>query len=195
MVCVPPSSSITNGVVAETETETATAPEIFTISLKAPHHFFLEKNEFLDKKFLQWKLYNECGRPDVAEYIGMPFSKYKVALCYSECIKNNTNKDNTPVAYQLNDSHSILIGNKYIVKVDSVLRCPVLDSSENQVFDIDGILSSYYDCSDTADESDDTETDDDETETDDDETETETTTADVTTDHDPEFEIIEELAN
>ena len=188
MVCVPPSSSITNGVVAETETETATAPEIFTISLKAPHHFFLEKNEFLDKKFLQWKLYNECGRPDVAEYIGMPFSKYKVALCYSECIKNNTNKDNTPVAYQLNDSHSILIGNKYIVKVDSVLRCPVLDSSENQVFDIDGILSSYYDCSDTADESDDTETDDDETET-------ETTTADVTTDHDPEFEIIEELAN
>ena len=206
MVCVPPSSSITNGVVAETETETA--PEIFTISLKAPHHFFIEKNEFLDKKFLQWKLYNECGRSDVADYIGMPFSKYKVALCYSECIKNNNN----PVAYQLNDSHSILIGNKYIVKVDSVLRCPVLDSSENQVFDIDGILSSYYDCSDTADDSDDTETETetetetDETETDDDETdhdatetetetETATTTADVTTDHDPEFEIIEELAN
>ena len=198
MVCVP--SSITNGVV--TESEAGTAPEIFTINLKAPHHFFLEKNEFLDKKFLQWKLYNECGRSDVADYIGMPFSKYKVALCYSECMKN---KDNNPVAYQLNDSHSILIGNKYIVKVDSVLRCPVLDSGENQVFDIDGILSSYYDCSDTADDSD---TDDDET--DDDETETETTADDAaataetettaettaaTTDHDPEFEIIEELAN
>ena len=206
MVCVP--SSITNGVV--TESEAGTAPEIFTINLKAPHHFFLEKNEFLDKKFLQWKLYNECGRSDVADYIGMPFSKYKVALCYSECMKN---KDNNPVAYQLNDSHSILIGNKYIVKVDSVLRCPVLDSGENQVFDIDGILSSYYDCSDTADDSD---TDDDETETEttaETETETETdtetgtettaettteTTADdaaTTTDHDPEFEIIEELAN
>ena len=196
MVCVPP-SSITNGVVAEAEAATETAPEIFTINLKAPHHFFLEKNEFLDKKFLQWKLYNECGRPDVAEYIGMPFSKYKVALCYSECIKN---KDNNPVAYQLNDSHSILIGNKYIVKVDSVLRCPVLDSGENQVFDIDGILSSYYDCSDTADDSDSDETDTEDDETDDDEVgttadTTSTTTTTTTTDHDPEFEIIDELAN
>lgn len=199
MVCVP-SSSITNGAGAGAETETETASEIFTINLKAPHHFFLEKNEFLDKKFLQWKLYNECGRPDVAEYIGMPFSKYKVALCYSECIKNTTNKDNTPVAYQLNDSHSILIGNKYIIKVDSVLRCPVLDSSENQVFDIDGILSSYYDCSDTDDTTDTDETETDETETDDDETDDAATdtcdaVATSTTDHDPEFEIIDELAN
>ena len=197
MVCVP-SSSNTNGAGTDAEA----APEIFTINLKSPHHFFLEKNEFLDKKFLQWKLYNECGRSDVADYIGMPFSKYKVALCYSECIKNTTNKDNNSVAYQLNDSHSILIGNKYIVKVDSVLRCPVLDSNECQVFDIDGILSSYYDCSDTADDSDDTETDDDETEADETEAETEaetgTDTGDAndttTTDYDPEFEIIEELA-
>ena len=196
MVCVP-SSSITNGA----ETETETAPEIFTINLKAPHHFFLEKNEFLDKKFLQWKLYNECGRPDVAEYIGLPFSKYKVAVCYSECMKNRNS-----VAYQLNDSHSILIGNKHIIKVDSVLRCPVLECNEREVFDIDGILTSYYDCSDTADDSDETDAETDaetETETDADaETETDAETdadaeteTDATTDHDPEFEIIEELAN
>jgi hypothetical protein len=118
-------------------------PETFTISLKSPYHFFVEKNEFLDKKFLQWKLYNECGRKDVADYIGAPHTNYKVALCY--CMSENTMKP----LYQLNDSHSILIGNKYIVKVDSVLRCPVFESGEQQVFDIDGILSSYYDCSDS----------------------------------------------
>jgi hypothetical protein len=204
VVLPPPSSSSVNGAgggaETETATETETAAETFTINLKAPHHFFLEKNEFLDKKFLQWKLYNECRRPDVADYIGMPFSKYKVALCYSETMnknKNNTNNNNDSVAYQLNDSHSILIGNRYIVKVDSVLRCPVFDSSDNQVFDIDGVLSSYYDCSDTESESDtDTESD---TESDTDtesvresdadaETETGETPA---TDQDPEFEIIE----
>lgn len=179
----PPSSSTVNGAgVAETDTETETVPETFTISLKAPYHFFLEKNEFLDKKFLQWKLYNECGRKDVADYIGTPFSKYKVALCYSECMNNSA-------AFQLNDSHSILIGNRYIVKVDSVLRCPVLDSSENQVFDIDGVLSSYYDCSETETE---TETDDDsdsDSDTDDIPDEGETPATDQ--DPDPEFEIIE----
>jgi hypothetical protein len=196
VVLPPPSSSSVNGNGTGTGADTTaeTTAETFTINLKAPHHFFLEKNEFLDKKFLQWKLHNECGRPDVADYIGMPFSKYKVALCYSETMnKNNNNNDS--VAYQLNDSHSILIGNRYIVKVDSVLRCPVLDSSENQVFDIDSVLSSYYDCSDTESESEtDTDTDtesdtDTDTETDADaQTETGETPA---TDQDPEFEIIE----
>ena len=195
VVLPPPSSSSVNGAGggAETATATETAAETFTINLKSPHHFFLEKNEFLDKKFLQWKLYNECGRPDVADYIGMPFSKYKVALCYSETMNKNNNNNNDSVAYQLNDSHSILIGNRYIVKVDSVLRCPVFDSGENQVFDIDGVLSSYYNCSDTESESD-TDTDTEsvtESETDADaETETGETPA-TDQDHDPEFEIIE----
>ena len=123
-------------------------PETFIINLKSPHHFFIEKNEFLDKKFLQWKLYNECGRKDVADYIGAPNNNYKVGLCYCMKEENTTNP-----LYQLNNSHSILIGNKYIVKVDSILRCPVLESGEHQVYDIDGILSSYYDCSDSESES------------------------------------------
>ena len=189
MVCLP--SSSVNGAGAGGAGEGAeTAAETFTISLKAPHHFFLEKNEFLDKTFLQWKLYNECGRPDVADYIGTPFSKYKVALCYSECMNNNNS-----VAYQLNDSHSILIGNRYIVKVDSVLRCPVFDSSENQVFDIDGVLSSYYDCSDTDDSVTETDSDSDsdsDSETDDDTPEDDADETPATTaEQDPEFEIIE----
>ena len=193
MVVLPPSSSSVNaGGVAETETATDNAAETFTINLKSPHHFFLEKNEFLDKKFLQWKLYNECGRPDVADYIGMPFSKYKVALCYSECMNKNNNNNNNSVAYQLNDSHSILIGNRYIVKVDSVLRCPVFDSGENQVFDIDGVLSSYYNCSDTESESESESVTESETDA---ETDAETETGETPAtdqDHDPEFEMIED---
>lgn len=158
-------------------------PETFTISLKSPHHFFIEKNEFLDKKFLQWKLYNECGRKDVADYIGAPHTNYKVVLCY--CMAENTMNP----LYQLNDSHSILIGNKYIVKVDSVLRCPVLESGEQQVFDIDGILSSYYDCSDSesSEDSEDSESD---IDSGIEEVEVEEVDADADAD-DPEFEIIE----
>jgi hypothetical protein len=122
----------------------AAAPETFTINLKTPHHFFLEKNEILDKAFLQWKLYNECGRKDVANYIGLPFSNYKVTMFYNDCMKTYLpNLKNTNV-YELNDSHSILIGSRYLVKVDSVLRCPVIESGEHQVFDIDITLSSYY---------------------------------------------------
>ena len=77
-------------------------------------------------------------------------------------------------AYSLNEQQSVMVGHTYVVKVDSVLRCPVFESNEKQVFDIDGVLSTYYNCSD----SDETETDSDndthtETDTDTD-TETET---------------------
>ena len=177
---------------ADAHADADAAPETFTINLKTPHHFFLEKNEILDKSFLQWKLYNECGRKDVANYIGMPFSNYKITMFYSECM----NAAVPNVVFQLNDSHSVLIGSRYLVKVDSVLRCPVLVSGEHQVFDIDTTLSSYYECSDTASEltdesSESSESDAEETETDSEsdaeETETE---ADAKAD-DPEFEIIE----
>lgn len=126
-------------------------PETFIINLKYPNNFFLEKNEILDKKFLQWKLYNEYGRKDVATYIGMPFSNYKVTMFYSDCMKEFfSNKTDTEYpAYYITDGNSILIGKRYTVKVDNILRCPVFDSNEKQVFDIDGILSNYYDCSDS----------------------------------------------
>ena len=124
------------------------APETFTINLKSPHHFLLEKNEILDKTFLQWKLYNECGRKDIADYIGMPFTNYKVTMFY-----NGVN-DNISPMYHLNDSHSILIGTRYAIKVDTALRCPVVESCDKDVYDIDGIISSYYDCSDSDSESD-----------------------------------------
>jgi hypothetical protein len=132
-------------------TDDGTILETFTINLKTPHQFLIEKNEFLDKKFLQWKLYNEFGRKDVADYIGLPFSTYKVTLSYSDYMDkyNPTVKEAKNPLYVLDDGHSIIVGNKYIVKVDAVLRCPVFESTEHQVYDTDGILSSYYNCSDT----------------------------------------------
>jgi hypothetical protein len=136
-VCLP--SSIAND---ETTNEEPT-PETFFISLKRPHDLLLEKNEILDKKFLQWKMYNEYGRADIANYIGQPFSKYSLTIF---------NEDDDKL-YSLNDSHSIVIGDRYIVKVDSVLRCPVIESNENHVYDIDATLTSYYDCSDSNSES------------------------------------------
>jgi len=136
-------------ICAPSTDEQVVAPETFTINLKSPHHFLLEKNEILDKTFLQWKLYNECGRKDLANYIGLPFSNYNVKLFYNECMKTHfpNVKDSIYPMYHLNDSHSLFIGNRYVIKLDTVLRCPVLESYDKQVFDIDGILTNYYDCS------------------------------------------------
>jgi ABC-type Zn2+ transport system substrate-binding protein/surface adhesin len=39
------------------------------------------------------------------------------------------------------------------VKVDAILRCPVFETGETRVYDIDNIVSSYYDCSDSDSES------------------------------------------
>jgi hypothetical protein len=150
-ICLPNNVSDAAGG----EPEEAAKPETFLISLKHPYNFFLEKNEILDKKFLQWKLYNEYGRKDLADYIGMPFSKYTLNLPYDDGMNPYFTKEmRTPLPiYELNDSHSVLIGNRYLVKVDSVLRCPVFGPNDSQVYDIDNILANFYDCSDSDDSS------------------------------------------
>lgn len=251
-VCLPPkgdtdTNTDTNTNTEGNNTESTNTSETFRISLKYPHDYFLEKNELLDKKFLQWKMYYEHGRADVSNYIGQPFSKYTLTLPYHECMKqymkivdskalnalneaeaeklekmkegnetrtdsvSDTPTDNEPftvsekdsqsIIYHLNDSHSILIGSKFIVKVDSILRCPVFESNDSQVYDIDCMLTSYYSCSDSDTESEsdsDSEVDIDNIEneydnnTDD---ESDINTKDVSTNDnidDPEFEMIEE---
>jgi len=113
----------------------------------------------------------------------------------------------TPV-YSLNDSHSIIIGSLYVIKVDSVLRCPVFESGESQVYDIDNVLTNYYDDSESDSEqlreSENDDNNDNESDTisisdDDDDTAEdaggaeEGADADVNPVHDdPEFEMIEE---
>ena len=170
-ICLPSSDGA--GDATAPAPAPAPAPETFTLSLKTPYDFFLEKNEILDKKFLQWKLIHDYGRTDLANYIRTPFSTYTVRLYYSDCMNEYfefthpkalaalnattaaaaiaTDADaepRTPV-YSLNDSHSIIIGSLYAIKVDSVLRCPVFESGESQVYDIDSMLTNYYDDSDS----------------------------------------------
>jgi hypothetical protein len=208
------SSDASSGL--ETNTESCFQPQTFTINLKTPNNFFLEKNEILDSKFLQWKLYNEFGKSDLANRLRSPFYNYKVTLYYNECMANYF-KENNPSkleeateaptrfpAYNLNEQQSVIVGHTYIIKVDSILRCPVLESNEKQVFDIDGILTNYYDCSDTESDSDSScVSDDDESESESESSETESITgADdpvTTTENetnpdcdDPEFEIIQD---
>jgi len=184
--------------------DNANTPETFLISLKHPYDFLLEKNEILDKKFLQWKMYYEHGRADIAKYIGEPFSKYVLMLPFHDSMKkymqgfnskaldalkevaNNANdakaddvqettadeteKNVQYVIYNMNDSHSLLVGSRYVVKVDSVLRCPVFESNDSQVYDIDGVLTSYYSCSDSDTDNDsDIDTEDDDNDRDDNE--------------------------
>ena len=196
-VCIP--SSVNEGDdTTASASASASAPlsETFTISLKYPYDFLIEKNEIMDKKFLQWKMYNEHGRADIANFIGQPFSKYTLKIFYYDGMKrhyvNNvaeskiltelnkvtakTEKDETTSVEDvtstiqidndysdfdlLNDGHSIIVGNRYIIKVDSVLRCPVFESNESQVYDIDNILTSFYECSDSELDRDDEDSDD-----------------------------------
>ena len=242
-VCIP--SSVNEG-----DDTTASTPlsETFIISLKYPYDFLIEKNEIMDKKFLQWKMYNEHGRADIANFIGQPFSKYTLKIFYYDGMKrhyvNNvaeskiltelnkvtakTEKDETTSVEDvtstiqndndysdfdlLNDGHSIIVGNRYIIKVDSVLRCPVFESNESQVYDIDNILTSFYECSDSeldrddedSDEEDSDEEDSDEEDGHDEEGGHNAENADVDCDNesknesnnvsavDPEFEMIED---
>lgn len=191
-LCVP--SSVTES----DDNTSASEPlsETFTISLKRPYDFLLEKNEIMDKKFLQWKMYNEHGRADIANFIGQPFSKYSLKIFYYDGMKQyannlanpnvsndlshtttekdeastNTDKLSTNNEYSdfdiLNDSHSIIVGNRYIVKVDSVLRCPVYESNDSHVYDIDNVLTSFYECSDSDTKSESDSDDDSETKSD-----------------------------
>jgi len=194
-------------------------PQVFKLNLKTPRHFFLEKNEILDTVFLKWLLYNEFGRDGIAKYLHSPFYNYKLTLYYNECMKDYFKEDNKTVAetenqepritntqptrfpaYVLDHTQSVIIGHTYVVKIDSLLRCPVFESNEKQVFDIDGVLSSYYDNSDTecdddgdADAGTDSDSDSDsdsDTDTDtDSDTETATATATTTT-TDPETKTV-----
>jgi hypothetical protein len=153
-------------------------PKVYKLNLKYPHHFLLEKNELLDIKFLKWKLYNEFGAASIAKRLDSLFYNFKVVMFYNDCMKENIEKtkaeiaianaaeeaassDKPLVAYTLSGKQSVIVGHTYVVKVDSLLRCPVFESNEKNVFDIDGVLTSYYTCSDTENDSDDERVDED----------------------------------
>ena len=162
----------------------ATATEVIFIDMKRPFNFYIEKNILLDKKFLRWYLYSQLGRKDLANYIGLPYSKYEVNMYYKDFMKDVgvTVKPNPSErvlsalagvagdetneaavmsqrirAFTVNDNQFILIGNRYMVKVDAILGCPVFESGDKDVLQIEDVLTNYYEnsvVSDTDDEDD-----------------------------------------
>lgn len=139
--------------------------EVIFIHLKGLNNFYIEKNVILDKKFLRWYLYNKLGRKDVADYIGLPYSTYEVHVYYENfmkdagvCVKPEPSRVLAAIAeatgtsvsaqriraFTVNDGQYLLIGNRYIVKVDSILGCPVFESVDKDVFHIDDVLTNYY---------------------------------------------------
>lgn len=201
--------------------------EVVFIDMKYPNNFYVEKNIIMDKGFLRWYLYNKLGRKDLADYIGLPYSKYEVNMYYHDFMKDavteavakteteTETETETPEetkrlrVFSVNYGQYVFIGNRYIVKVDAILGCPVVESTDTDVFHIDDILTNYYEnsvCSDTDDDQDQDQEDDDDsavsesTDNDDadDDTETEAEAeaealeAEPETESpDPEFEIIE----
>jgi len=113
---------------------------------------------YLNSLFYNFKVvlfYNDCMREDVEK------TKAEVAIeqieptatnttTETESVTETTSAEQAPlIAYNLTDKQSVIVGHTYVVKVDSLLRCPVFESNEKNVFDIDGVLTSYYECSDT----------------------------------------------
>ena len=151
--------------------------EVIFIDIKRSIQFYVEKNIIVDKKFLRWYLYSKLGRKDLADYIGLPYSKYEVIIYYENFMKDICDSfkssrilaalpeelvaPSTDVphirAFTVNDSQYILVGSRYMVKVDSILGCPVVESDDKDVLHIDDVLSNYYEnsvCSDTSDDQD-----------------------------------------
>jgi hypothetical protein len=151
--------------------------EVIFIDIKRSIQFYIEKNIIVDKKFLRWYLYSKLGRKDLADYIGLPYSKYEVIIYYENFMKDICDSvkssrilaalpeelvaPSTDVtrlrAFTVNDSQYILVGSRYMVKVDSILGCPVVESDDKDVLHIEDVLSNYYEnsvCSDTSDDQD-----------------------------------------
>ena len=165
----------------------STATEVIFIDMKRPFNFYIEKNVLLDKKFLRWYLYSQLGRKDLANYVGLPYSKYELNMYYEDFMKDVgvTVKPNPservlsalagvagdethPVAvsqriraFTVNDNQFILIGNRYMVKVDAILGCPVFESSDKDVLQIEDVLTNYYEDSVVGSDTDDEDEDED----------------------------------
>ena len=159
-----------HATATSTSTASASATEVIFIDMKRPFNFYIEKNVLLDKKFLRWYLYSQLGRKDLANYVGLPYSKYSLNMYYNDFMKDVgvTVKPNPSErllsalagvagtetkaaavsqrirAFTVNDNQFVLIGNRYMVKVDAILGCPVFESSDKDVLQIEDVLTNYY---------------------------------------------------
>jgi hypothetical protein len=83
------------------------------------------------------------------EYFKFTHPKALAALNAVDKSSDTNSTTQIPPIYSLNDGHSIVMGSQYVIKVDSVLRCPVFESGDAHVYDIEHVLTNYYSDSDS----------------------------------------------
>ena len=142
------------------------------ISIKDLDTFYVEKNELFDIPFLQWYFMNRLFRQDAADYIRRRRPSYEITLYnnnretrkLSENVllckrgggdigeggeENNDATLETDYFMKFTNGQHIIVGNSYIMKVDTVLNCPIYDVNNKCVISID---DNIYDCYDDSDD-------------------------------------------
>lgn len=150
--------SSTNSVTTESKEngQESKCEEIIPIYF---HNFYLEKNVLLDKPFLQWYITNKLCREKLADYINDSESEYKIKLYNRDFDKYAPSKgiisvaiDNADISHNTESDHfltvtndqSILVGSRYIVKIDNVLKRPVFEVGLRNVYSVDEAPNDYY---------------------------------------------------
>ena len=155
------------------------AAEVIPIYVKDLDTFYVEKNELFDIPFLQWYFMNRLFRQDAADYIRRWRPKYEITLynkdyetrklsenvllckrggggdtetnTETETDTNTETDTDTETDYfmKLTNGQHIIVGNSYIMKVDTVLNCPIYDVNTKCVISIDDDINDCYDDSDS----------------------------------------------
>jgi hypothetical protein len=156
----------------EVDVEDERRSEIIYICIKEPEIFYVEKNILFDKAFLKWFLINKLNRSDIADYIGTFDSKYEIRLYNKNLVQFNfyenqlctpflSGSENTEVAQEsvddsqkgeelkkyfmiLTSGENLVVGSKYLVKQDSILKCPIYTLRNNNTISIDDSINQYY---------------------------------------------------
>jgi hypothetical protein len=121
---------------------------------------------------LKWFLINKLNRSDIADYIGTFDSKYEIRLYNKNLVQFNfyenqlctpfcSGSKNTEVAQEsvddsqkgeelkkyfmiLTSGENLVVGSKYLVKQDSILKCPIYTLRNNNTISIDDSIHQYY---------------------------------------------------
>jgi len=156
------------------DTDEVTA-EVLPIHIKDLDTFYIEKNELFDIPFLQWYFMNRLFRQDTADYIKRRRPGYEITLYNNDyetrklsenvllCKRDgrwvmqgsgdeneneNENEEETDYFMKFTNGQHIIVGNSYIMKVDTVLNCPIYDVNNKCVISIDEDINECYDDSD-----------------------------------------------
>jgi len=163
--------SVSDSTSVESPPESSSAFEIIPVCIKCPSTFYIEKNELFDKAVLQWYLLNRICRPDVANYVGSNTATYEIILYHRDFIKysqnnnflcvftknikdesqtindENTSTENTDVKsdffMKLTNGQHIMVGSDYIIKVDTLLNCPIYEINQKNIVSIDDDINEF----------------------------------------------------